>query len=116
MAQAQPQDFSDRASVCSTCPIPTESPSSRSSGLAMGHLLARGYVVSSHPGGWKAGGLRHALRLWLLRRPSSLAASNGGGPRISIVSGWCLAAALRGSKSGGLPASASPVDGTLASL
>ena len=33
-----------------------ESPSSTSADVAMGHLLARGYVVRSHPGEWQAGG------------------------------------------------------------
>ena len=46
----------------------------------------------------------------------SFAASNGGGPRISMMSGCCSADALSSSKSGGLSASVSSVDGSLASL
>ena len=46
----------------------------------------------------------------------SFATSNGGGPRICMMSGWSSADARRRSKSGGLSASVSSVDGSLASL
>jgi hypothetical protein len=48
----------------------SQSLSSTSCDLAMGHLLARVYVVRSHPSEWQAGGLRH-FRLWLWRRTPS---------------------------------------------
>ena len=59
----------------------------------MGHLLARGYVVRSHSSRWQAGRLT-TPQILALEAASSLAASNGGGPRICMMSGWRWAAAL----------------------
>jgi hypothetical protein len=55
----------------------SQSPSSTSCDFAMGHLLARVYVVRSYPSEWHAGALRHSLGL-----------GSGGGLLRRLEGGW----------------------------